>query len=329
MAEKDGFWGTYGRAFAQAGALTLGAAALAALVHHAGSAGLVPVLQRAARWLPLALVIEGMRIATEVAATRSLAGRGASAIPRSELLRAHLVGYAVTLLMPAGRAAAEALKASMLSPYIGGARAAAIATKNQSLSLLATAAVSVPCAIATFAVAGFSPVPVAIALHTVALVVAGVSLQLVARHAGLLAWLARRLPRVAEAARAYQDAVRDQRAVPAFALAAFVANRALQVVGLGLLIAAVGGPLGPLEALVGQGVEFVGATVGDLVPAQLGATDGAFALAASVLRISVADAVALSLLVHAVQLAWAALGALGALAWPSRITAREALPVRR
>jgi hypothetical protein len=301
------------RVLAHAAVFLLGILAVTALVRHAGSRELAAVLGRASRILPLALFLEGARIVAEMAATRALLGERARQVPRPALVHAHLVGYAVTVMMPAGRAVAEAVKATLLARHVGWGRAAAVGTANQAMSLLASAVISVPCTIAAFGVAGASALPLAIAAHTVAVALAGFAIQLGTRHAGLFALLERRMPRAAAAAEAYARAAKEHGVVPTGALVAFIVDRALQVVQCGLLAYAVGAAPGPLTALVGQGVQFVGTTIGDLVPAQIGATDGAFALAASTLGISIAAAVALALLLHCVQLAWVVLGAAAAI----------------
>ena len=57
-----------------------------------------------------------------------------------------------------------------------------------------------------------------------------------------------------------------------------------------------------------HGVYLVVAAIGVLVPGQLGASEGGFALAADVLRAEVAQAMGIALLSHAIQLSLVAAG---------------------
>jgi hypothetical protein len=87
-----------------------------------------------------------------------------------------------------------------------------------------------------------------------------------------------------------------------------VAHRAVVLVEMVVLLYALGGRHGPGEALLAQGVGLVGGAVGDFVPGQLGATDGAFALAAPTLGLALADGIAIAVMLHAVQAIWAVIG---------------------
>ena len=86
-------------------------------------------------------------------------------------------------------------------------------------------------------------------------------------------------------------------------------SRSLLAAQIALLASAVDVPGGVVGGLLTVGLHFVGQAVGDLVPAQLGATDGALALGAEALGAPAAALVAAALVFHASQLAWAAVGA--------------------
>jgi hypothetical protein len=105
--------------------------------------------------------------------------------------------------------------------------------------------------------------------------------------------------------------------MPGRPLAALVAGRAIQVLQLGLLAHAVGADASLPGALIAQGVNLVAMAAGALVPAQVGATEGAFALAAGAMRATVADAVVIALATHLVQLVFVVLGSVAPLCWPS------------
>jgi hypothetical protein len=68
-----------------------------------------------------------------------------------------------------------------------------------------------------------------------------------------------------------------------------------------------------------------GGAAGDFIPGQLGATDGAFALAAPTLHVSVADAIAVAIVAHFLQLAGAAIYATTPLWW--RDVPRTSVPI--
>ena len=78
-------------------------------------------------------------------------------------------------------------------------------------------------------------------------------------------------------------------------------------------------------ALLAEGIQVLGAAAGDLVPAQLGATEGAFALCAPSLQLTQASALSMAVVVHGTQLLFAALTLLVAVA----LRAAQVAAVRR
>lgn len=304
-----------GRAAAKAALLVLAITATVALVAIVGAEGVGRVLLVALPLLPVVLACEGARIALEAAATRRLYASGGAAIPTSHLARAHLVGYAMTTALPAGRVMAEAYKAAAFTRFASRAVAASAGVASQSVALLANAIVSIGCAAVAYARTGFSALTVAVMVHAAIVAGTGLAFQLVSRSERLAAWVSRRSRRLAEPIAAWSAASTARSLVPLDALALHVAARGLQVVGLGVLLAPVAGRLWLSDGPLGQAIACVGTTAGDLVPLQLGATDGAWALAAPLLGLAAADAVAIALLAHAVQITWSAAGALVAAIW--------------
>jgi hypothetical protein len=98
-------------------------------------------------------------------------------------------------------------------------------------------------------------------------------------------------------------------------LSCAVVNRTAQVLQYTILVLAMSGSTSLGRSLLAQGINLVGTSLGDLVPGQLGVTDGAFALSASALGITAADAIAISVLAHFVQMCWVFVGSLIPLAW--------------
>jgi hypothetical protein len=87
-------------------------------------------------------------------------------------------------------------------------------------------------------------------------------------------------------------------------------GRAVQAVQYGVALHAVGGVASPDAALITQGVDIIGATVGALVPNQMGATECAYDVFARAVGLGSepARAVSIALLVRTAQVALAVLG---------------------
>jgi hypothetical protein len=131
-------------------------------------------------------------------------------------------------------------------------------------------------------------------------------IQLSSRRPELARWAGRISPRAGKALAAFHTAVHAHPMFPPAPIAVASLGRLLQLAQLGLLAWGVGAGLGLRPTLLVTGVHLVGTAAGDLVPAQVGATDGAFVLAAEALRVPLAAALTIPLLVHAVQIGWAA-----------------------
>jgi hypothetical protein len=89
----------------------------------------------------------------------------------------------------------------------------------------------------------------------------------------------------------------------------------MQTVQFGILAALVGIGAGVDVALVGQGIHSLASFVGDLVPGQLGITEGAFRLSADVVGGGAAAAITVPVLLHVIVIAWIIVGALLPLFW--------------
>jgi hypothetical protein len=250
-------------------------------------------------------VVEGGRIFVEALGTRSM--YRPARVPFGLLWRAHVIGYSLAFYMPAGRATAETVKATMMAKCATPARATAIAAVNQSLALLGLALAALACLIGAATVPGSAKIVGGLA------VVAGVTgtLAILLRAATLRlpsGWLRRFSPRVGSLV---DDAKGEVPAwFPAFPLAMFVVNRALQLVSLAILLHAVGGNLSVQTTLVAGGVNLVGASLGDMVPGQLGATDATFSVSSNLLGLTASKAISIALVVHVVQITWMAIGIL-------------------
>lgn len=299
---------------------------LALLVHRAGPHELGAVLSGAAPWLPCVVLLELGRQCMDALATRYSYGAGAERVPLAVLARAQLIGTAVSSMAPAGRAAAEATKAALLTPYMGGATATAAAATSQSASLAAGGLISFPCALASYLLTGFSLFTGAMLVHGVVLVAVSAGLRACMRAKRPGAWLVRRCRRWASHAEQFQASARCGTLLPCRPTLAFLGSRVLQVGQYVVLTHAVGIDTSVVQALFSQGLYLCALAVGSLVPGQVGVTDGAFALAAGVLDTTAARAMSVALLGHLVQLIFVTAGALTPLVWRARAP-RPASPV--
>jgi hypothetical protein len=299
----------------------LGVATLTLLVHKVGPEALRAMLTRTLGYLPLLLVLEAMRIACDTTSTQFLYARAGRKPPFRELLRTHLLAYPVNTLMPAGRAAAEALKAQELAPYVGAPAAVAVATMNQTAALMSGGVASIPSIVAARAAPGTASLIIALIVQALVSFGGGVFVQLVARRRAIGSWMAKRWSRAGRIAIEYQSALFAHAVVPIPSILAMLGLRACQVAQYAILLRAAGVAPTVSSALMAYGIGIVGSSVGDLIPGQVGATDGAFALGAPLLGLNTADAVGMAIAVHFVQLLWAIFGALSSFVWkpgPSR-----------
>jgi hypothetical protein len=290
---------------------------MAYLVGDAGAARVARVLAEAGLWLPLILAFEVAQIACDVLALRDLLGSRAREIPAAAWVRSSAVAYAFMALVPAGRAAGEVARASVVAKHVGGRTAAAASAQLQAAYLFGIGAASLGSAVVVAST--FGP------RAALALLLAANAVVMWTVGAGVLAilWdgrLGKRLERlrrrlVGEVERRLSVAPEAKRAIPWRAALICCAGRAAQLIQFGVLLAAVGGAWSVRGAFIAHGIELVGATLGDAVPNQLGVVDGAYRAFAGALGFAEAPARALSIafLMHAARLMLGAAGVLVAL----------------
>jgi hypothetical protein len=297
-----------------------GVAVIAYFLYTTRLADVQHALGQLLAWIPLLLAIEGGRILVESAGTRLLYGLPRDQLPTSLLVRSHVVGYGLAFYMPAGRAAAETVKATMLAKCSTPARAAAVAAANQSLALLGLAVAAIVCAIGAAMTEGSS------ALVGPLVIVAGVTggLGVVIRVA-TLRLRGKVVRRFAPKIATLVDEVRGEipHWFPVAPFAMFLASRALQLLGIAVVVYAIVGDVSAVGALAANGVGLVGASLGDLVPGQLGATDATFAVSAGTVGLTREAAISIALVIHLVQMSWLGIALLMELAL--RMLARPAV----
>ena len=127
------------------------------------------------------------------------------------------------------------------------------------------------------------------------------------RHSRIGVWLARGWERMRSAPE-FDALFRRASPFPRAAALAALAGKLMQVGQLFILLFATARRTGLLRALSAEAVHLVGSTFGDLIPAQLGATDGAYTYFAGTLELSTATALAIAMLCHLNQAVWAVIG---------------------
>jgi hypothetical protein len=220
-------------------------------------------------------------------------------------------------LVPAGRAVAEVTRASLLTRWVGAARAAAAAARIQVATLIANGIISIAAVVAVV-VSASAPawLPLAIAGNGAVTLALGASVLLAARRRPG-AWLGRVVPRAQGFGADLDDVLQAEPALPAGAIGWELLGRFFQVAQNAVFLACVGGEPTLSRALTSEGIHLVGAALGELIPGQLGATEGNYTLAAGALALPVASAVAIALLAHISQLVWVLAGSLVSVTWPA------------
>jgi len=285
---------------------TAGLALIVYLVRGAGPDRVARVMWGAGSWLPVILALEILQMSSDVVVLRMLFGDAASAIPPATWVRSSAVAYAMMILVPAGRVAGEVTRAALLSGHVGAPRAATASTQLQSAYLFANGALSGAACAVVFLVLGPH--------STLALLLGGNALFMTAISAGLLAilwhgragrWLEalrRRFARAVGPAVAPEPA--HERRVPWREALVCTASRVAQVVQYAVILRAVGGVVTVRSAFVAHGIHLVGATLGDMIPNQLGVLDGAYRAFAGDLGFhdDPARALSIAFIVHVAQL---------------------------
>lgn len=275
--------------------LVVGIVAVVLLVRDAGPDRVLATLLAAAVWLPAIAALEIAFMTMDVVALRSLLGEDGTRVPLSVWIRTGLVQYGVMIILPAGRAGGEVARAAGLAPYVGGGRAAAMATRLQAATMLGNSAISIPCwiAVALASHAGSGLAWAVLINGTVTFLIGGAILA-IARRSRLGAWLGAKIPMLASHGPEFDAALgEDARWAPA--IAATTAGRAFQSLQYGIILLAVGGSLTVVSALVSQAIHLVGAGAGDLVPNAAGITEGAYRLFAPALGLEQQPARALGI----------------------------------
>ncbi|MDQ3031740.1 MAG: flippase-like domain-containing protein [Myxococcota bacterium] len=288
----------------------LGVSAVVLLVRSAGPELVLATVLEAGPWLPLIIVLECCFMGMDAVALRGLLGEHGKRVPFAVWVRTAMLQYGVMQLLPAGRAGGEIARAAGLSPHIGGAaRAAAAATRLQAATMLANTLISIPCYIAVaFADSAHSALGYAVLVNALGTAAIGTVLILTVRRSKFGGWLGKRIPFLEAHGPVFDEELRHGTPwTPA--IVATTIGRSFQALQYGLILLAVGGTLTLTSALVAQGIHLVGAGMGDLVPNQVGITEGAYTLFAPALGLEgqIAKAIGIALVARICQFSLAGL----------------------
>jgi len=299
------------------GRLLLAAAGLGLVVyfvHKAGPERVAAVFMQAGPWVPLILALESLQILSDVVALRCILRNRAADVPATTWVRSSAVAYAMMILLPAGRAAGEITRATLLAQKLGTATAAAAGTQLQASYLSAVVVASSIESVVVACTFGIrTPLVWLLAANALIMAAASGGLFALLWDARVGKWIARAHDRVLHtrlSASSWDPGLR--KGLPKRAMLVCLAGRLTQTTQYGVILAAVGGARGVRGAFIAHGIHLVGATLGDLVPNQLGIVDGTYSAFAGALGLGdkTASAISIAFMAHAVQLTGAAAGVL-------------------
>lgn len=255
----------------------IGVSAVVGLVYDAGPDAVWAALVGAGIFLPLVMLGEVGFAAMDVVALRLMYGERARHVPLRVWLRSAMMAYGIMVLLPAGRAGGEVMRAASLTPYLGGPRAAAGATLLQGVTLWGNTLVSIPCYIAvSMASNPTSGLALFVLGNGVVTGVIGTVLLFGARFSKLGGWLGRRIKALASHGEDFDESLKEMHGSPALPVGAALLGRLSQSFQYGIILLAVGGTVTIGSAFVAQSIHIVGAGLGDMVPNAAGITEGAY-----------------------------------------------------
>jgi uncharacterized membrane protein YbhN (UPF0104 family) len=277
-----------------------GLALTAWLINSAGLERVLEAVREAGPWLPAVLLLEIGIVATDMFAARALLGDAMTSVPPTTWLRSAMLAYASTVVLPAGRAAGEAVRTTTLAPAIGFGRATGVCSRLQACVLASNAGISFVIAAVVFSRHASNVLALALLGNAVGCSVLSVVVFTAARSERVAKWLKARFKGLAQS----RDVVplASGAAGDARAIAACLVGRILEASQYGVVLHAIGGRATPASALTAQGIHLVGAAAGDLVPNQMGITEGAYRLFTQALELGAARALSIALVVRIVQL---------------------------
>jgi hypothetical protein len=280
--------------------LAAGIAGVAYLVVETGPDRVWRTLVLGSWVLPLVMIFDAGYFVCEALAHRAVLGEKAASIPARVFVRATMLVYVVSSLVPLGRAGGEVARATAFAPFVGTGRATAAGTNVQLAAFVGNTFISTLCFTACASVLGIGhPLTLLLAVNGLGtLLLAAVTWTLVRRSALGLA-IARRWPSVAARFEGMGEGLRASPAELARAIAFTCSARVVQMGQYTGLLIAVGLHPSVLATLLALGVHLVGAGLGDVVPNQVGILEGAYRVFADALSLGDDPARAVSIALFA------------------------------
>jgi len=256
--------------------LVAGGCAVAWLVHSVGAHAVWQTIVAAGPWLPVIFALELTWVVIEGFGLMVLFGGWRREIPLRSWATSALVHFTTMMVLPVGRAGAEALRGTMLARHVGGGRAAAASSLMQALVLLGNALVSLLCAAVVLWRDAGNDLVLLLVGNAVATGFLGGALYVLLRRAKLGGFLGKHFAKMAQVGPELDQHVRENRPrhLPAFAFV--LVGRLVQTLEYGFIFAAVAGGFDTGSTFIAQGIHLIGAGLGDMVPNQVGVTEGAF-----------------------------------------------------
>lgn len=253
-----------------------GVGALVALVHAVGIEAVAHTLAKAGPWIPLILALEVLWVFIEGGALLALYGESRKQIPGRALFGAFLLHMSTMLVLPVGRAGAEVARGTVLAKFVGGARATSGSVLMQALTLLTNTAVSLLCAMVAWRLTAQRELSIALLVNGSITLVIGGLMMVATRHGKLGAQIGRRISKLSALGPEIDESIRETRSRQGVALTFCFTARLVQAVQYGVIFAAVTSTFSGTKMFVAQGIHLVGAGMGDMVPNQVGVSEGVF-----------------------------------------------------
>jgi hypothetical protein len=284
----------------------LALAGLALVIHLVRAAGpdrVAHVMWQTRALLPVIVALELVQLTSDFVSLLLLLGDRSARVPAATWVRSSAVAYAMMILVPAGRAAGEVARATMLTPWVGAPAAATASTELQSSYVFANGLLSaIGCAVVASVIGPRSSLALLLAANALLMFAFAGALIAVLWNVRAGRWLGGRLRRFAVTARdggppslpaPLEPSAR--RRLPWRAAIVCSISRLTQVAQYGVVLHAVGGIASVRGAFVAHGIHIVGSTLGDMLPNQVGVVDGAYQTFAAAIGFGGVPARALSI----------------------------------
>lgn len=286
------------------------------IIQKIGLQEIVKSMKMAAPYLPVAILLEAMRVYFDSRSTHHLISKLDVSLDmsRKRFYLIHLASHGVGLIAPGGRTAVEAIRAALLSPIIGGAEATSVAASNQTNTLAMITLLSVPCAFSAHAVGAHT---MAAALWSNALItgVFFVMVRISLRNESLRDHLTRGFPMLKHHLNEFGETQANEAFIELPSVLYLLAARLSQTVLFAVFAFAVNIPFHMLLPWMLQGINILASLVGGPVPGQVGTSEAVFESYHTELQATAAQAVSIPIMIHAVQFVFAATGIVLLLLW--------------